>query len=311
MPITEVELLLALGISTIIKETIMSSTNIYSSVPKCSCIICRKVTTYAGLVSHFENKHENKKTKYRKIPNPVTCLSCREVINDTFELHWNKCNYTPIKQCPECAKWFNSRLGGANCSQSCGGKSANKKRIADGYVVSQNHRLQISKKLKHQSTIDKELKDLEFNLQISGEYTKVKFKIRCCNNCKSEFPSWRYGTNIICDVCRANKGYSYGFKFNIYHYPDLFDLDLLNRVGWYSQGGKSRRTKNIDGLARDHKVSISEAKKNNYDPYYISHPCNCELMSQRSNSKKNTNSSITYEELVSLVDLYDGENPGI
>jgi len=101
-----------------------------------------------------------------------------------------------------------------------------------------------------------------------------------------------------------NLRFQYRFKFNVYDYTDLFDLDILNSVGFYSPGGKSGKW-NIDGLSRDHKVSVSESIKNKYDPYYISHPLNCELMPHKENNKKKHKSSITYETLVGLVDEYD------
>ena len=61
----------------------------------------------------------------------------------------------------------------------------------------------------------------------------------------------------------------------------------------------------MNGYTRDHKVSVNEAIKNNYDPYYIKHPLNCELMSFNDNNKKKTKSSISYDELVKKVDEYE------
>lgn len=110
-----------------------------------------------------------------------------------------------------------------------------------------------------------------------------------------------------CKQCKqntANKSSQYTFKFNIFEYPELFDLDAIEEIGFYAPGGKSGKW-NLSGLSRDHKVSVSEAVANNYNPYYISHPCNCELMLHSENNKKNGNSSITYEQLVELVNLFD------
>ena len=90
----------------------------------------------------------------------------------------------------------------------------------------------------------------------------------------------------------------------MFHYPDLFDLDELTRIGFYSAGG-NRKQVNMGGLSRDHRVSVSEAMANNYDEYYIRHPINCELMPQTANSSKHNKSSITYEQLVREVDEYD------
>lgn len=61
----------------------------------------------------------------------------------------------------------------------------------------------------------------------------------------------------------------------------------------------------MSGVSRDHRVSVSSAIKNNYDPYYITHPINCELMHHIDNVKKHTSSSITYEELIKQVNDYD------
>lgn len=96
------------------------------------------------------------------------------------------------------------------------------------------------------------------------------------------------------------------FTFNVNDYPDLLNLSLIDKYGWYSPGGgKCSLPKNINGVSRDHKVSINEAIKNGYDPYYIKHPCNCELMLHSDNYKKKTKSSITYEELISTVLKYE------
>ena len=92
---------------------------------------------------------------------------------------------------------------------------------------------------------------------------------------------------------------------NLYDYPELFDIDELNRVGFVSFGGKRGGELNLDGLSRDHKVSVSYAIKNKCDPYYITHPLNCELMPHKRNKKKHGECSITYDELVSTIKSYD------
>lgn len=97
-----------------------------------------------------------------------------------------------------------------------------------------------------------------------------------------------------------NKQKYYKFTFNIKKYSDLFDLELIKNIGWNNTKDK------IDGLSKDHKISIYDAIKNNYNPYYIKHPLNCEILLQSHNSIKNKKSSITYEELIKLVDEYDG-----
>jgi hypothetical protein len=83
----------------------------------------------------------------------------------------------------------------------------------------------------------------------------------------------------------------------------LFDLSLIDEIGWYSPAKKTER--NLNGLTKDHIVSVSDAIKNNYDYYIITHPMNCKLMRQSENSKKKTRSAMSYEKLKRLVELYD------
>lgn len=82
----------------------------------------------------------------------------------------------------------------------------------------------------------------------------------------------------------------------------MFDLSLITQFGF-----RNSKT-NPNGITRDHRVSVNHAIRNNYDPYYIKHPLNCELMTFNENNSKNTNSSITYEELVRIVDEYDNKD---
>jgi protein involved in sex pheromone biosynthesis len=88
----------------------------------------------------------------------------------------------------------------------------------------------------------------------------------------------------------------------------LFDFSLIQKFGWYSPG--NRIPKNNNGISRDHKISINEAIKNEYDPFYISHSLNCQLMEHSENKTKYTKSSLIYTELVSLVDKYLEESIG-
>ena len=133
-------------------------------------------------------------------------------------------------------------------------------------------------------------------------YSKI-FYNRCIV-CKKKFIS--SAKQHLCSNHRDHqrKRKKFEFKFNLSDYPDLFNFNLIKQYGWYSNGVNS--PKNINGITRDHKVSVNEAIEKEYDPYYITHPLNCELMPWRENIDKHTNSSITYEELVEMVDKYDG-----
>lgn len=92
----------------------------------------------------------------------------------------------------------------------------------------------------------------------------------------------------------------YAFAFSIRKYPDLFGKheEILRAHGLWSYT-------NTGGITRDHRVSVNEAIKSGLDPYYITHPINCELIPWKENNAKKTRSSITYESLVKEVDAYD------
>lgn len=140
---------------------------------------------------------------------------------------------------------------------------------------------------------------------IVGPYTKL---YRCkCAHCEQVFLSparikyCRTHTNLY----KSNNRNRYAFTFSMVQYPDLFGSynEQLKQYGVWSYT-------NTAGLTRDHKISVTDAIKNNYDPYYIKHPLNCELMSWTDNNKKKSRSSLKYKELVRQVDAYELLNAG-
>jgi len=88
------------------------------------------------------------------------------------------------------------------------------------------------------------------------------------------------------------------FSFNLKSYPSEFDFSLIEKYGWYSA---KNRGNNINGVSRDHKLSISDGWKLKIPPSKISHPANCELMRHSDNFNKRTKSSITEKELDNLI----------
>lgn len=88
------------------------------------------------------------------------------------------------------------------------------------------------------------------------------------------------------------------FKFNVYDYPDYFDLNLLREHGWYSA---KNRGNNFGGVVRDHIYSISDGLSNNVDPKILSHPANCRLIKHSENIKKHKLSYISLEELLEKI----------
>lgn len=136
-------------------------------------------------------------------------------------------------------------------------------------------------------------------------YPTSKVFYNTCSHCFALFT--KRAAMRYCDdhsnLYKSQNRNRYAFTFNVYDYPELFDIDLIKEKGWHSHGGRYKY--NPNGLTRDHKVSVNESIKNGYDPYYIKHPLNCEIMTFAANNVKKTSSSMSYEDLKKQVDEYD------
>lgn len=97
------------------------------------------------------------------------------------------------------------------------------------------------------------------------------------------------------------------FKFNVYHYPEEFDIQLIEEHGWYSCPGKKRKygIKNTLGVSRDHIISVSYGFRNNVDARVISHPANCRIMLHSENKRKSNECELTVEQLLKKIDIWD------
>lgn len=105
------------------------------------------------------------------------------------------------------------------------------------------------------------------------------------------------------------------FAFNVYEYPEWFDLSLLAKHGWYATPGSEKRGKrNPAGVSRDHLLSVSEGFAKAVDPKLIAHPANCCLMLHVENNRKSAKSTITVEELLDRIakfeEMYPSWNTG-
>lgn len=259
----------------------------------CSCIICKKLTSQLGIKTHYDRIHGNKTAWENSIKSATNSLNERSKVY----------NVTP-NFCVNCKRALpyderNKKF----CNHKCSAVNSNLRRKENGWVLSSESKLKIGKSI----TITNILKGIKPQDKLKGDFCRI-FNLSC-KFCKSKFFS--RNKSIVCLKCKHLKYNSnkdeFSFKFNIYNYPELFDLNKLKNIGWVSFGGKRGGIKNLNGLSRDHKVSIDEAKRNKYDPYYISHPLNCDLMPMKDNNKKKTKSSIKYEDLIILIDEYDAK----
>ena len=274
-----------------------------------SCEICDKNFVNAGaLASHI--KFHDRQNKKEIIITEFYCNICDKYFKNAggFASHNKKHNQnyeketiitdkTIITNCEYCGNYIynsNKRF----CNQSCSMKHFNIKPKTDEIKT------KIINTLKNTVKPAIQHNNRKFKY-VEGDFTKVYFRTcrckilfctpnlfqRTCNDCIEQHGDG--GREV-----RKSKA-PYQFKFKVENYPDLFDLDLIAKIGWYIP------KINPKGLSRDHRVSITDALVNGYDPYYISHPMNCSIITQKENVIKRTSSAITYEDLVEFVKNYD------
>lgn len=92
------------------------------------------------------------------------------------------------------------------------------------------------------------------------------------------------------------------FKFNVYDYPEEFDLSLIEELGWYKA---TNRGDNPDGVSRDHIISVKYGFDNNIDPELLAHPANCQIIPQRLNISKFTKCYMSLEELKEKIKQWE------
>lgn len=281
------------------------------------CQSCEKsFTTRLGLSGH-QRMHGESKGAIQQI----YCCSMltKEQVNVNYlEVHdesYLKRQETKTT-CKQCSKEFIPKYGSVFCSHSCSASYTNSKRIVKkgGKKIFSciecnkeflaSNRSNPNKARCESCKLEKKPKREKEEPIICGDYSKIIKNT--CFHCKDTFFSrkkLKYCSNHR-EMYSESAKQGYKFTFNIYDYPEMFDLALLKQFGWYSPGGKHTKW-DINGLSRDHKVSVNESIRNGYDPFYISHPLNCDLIPHSLNNKKKTRSSMTYKELVSLVDAYE------
>ena len=125
-------------------------------------------------------------------------------------------------------------------------------------------------------------------LYCGDEFIPKKPQQKYCSNKCGGASQRRTDDNLITYRRRAS------FDFNLADYPEEFNFDLIEEHGWYSA---ANRGNNLNGVSRDHMVSVKFGYENNIDPNIIGHPANCRLMRHNDNVSKYEGCSITLKEL--------------
>lgn len=189
------------------------------------------------------------------------------------------------------------------CSRSCAAKYNNAQRPAS---VGEHHSRVLKEKYSTKVKTCRKCKENYVgehicNYILMSKSTSKTPYIRCCANCKVDLQD---NKKKYCSSCFPNSRHYRSlaqFKFNVYDYPNEFDLNLIHQHGWFSPNGYKSRNKqpNLSGVSRDHLYTVADGFKNKIDAKLLAHPANCAILLHNgaggNNSKRK--SSITLDAL--------------
>lgn len=218
-----------------------------------------------------------------------------------------KCNYENKKATPKycicCdAKFIPRKNSSRFCSSSCNAKFNNVNRKGIKYNISEAGLVGLRKSIE-----DNFGYNVEKNKEIYSQ------NVKHCKEC-DKILSYGKRNNLFCDIiCKRNYNTRNSteyqvykancqFKFNLLDYPNEFDFTLIEKYGWYKA---KNHGDNLNGISRDHMVSIKFGFKNNIDYNIINHPANCKLMRHNDNVSKHSNCSITIDELLCRINRWN------
>jgi hypothetical protein len=178
--------------------------------------------------------------------------------------------------------------GNKYCSQSCAAKFNNIRRYDEGWRMPLRARRVISRKL--QGRIIK--KPVTLTCKCCGDwftYKGVPSRARkyCSLQCS-------YDARRLRSSERTQYYMASSFKFNVWNYPNEFELALIKKYGWYSA---SNRGGNLKGVSRDHLFSIADGRRLGVPPKLLAHPANCRLLRHPDNKAKAHASAISLKVL--------------
>lgn len=145
--------------------------------------------------------------------------------------------------------------------------------------------------------------------------TNTKSSQQCCSKqCSIKYRQFKTFNKFIEKLNAAQSDYERiklefrryrvqaSFTFSLKNFPDEFDFSLIEKYGMYKA---KNRGDNPDGISRDHMYSVKDGFLNKVDPKIIAHPANCCLIQQRQNASKCSKSSITLEELMNRIEIWN------
>ena len=206
------------------------------------------------------------------------------------------------------------------CCKSCANthivSEETKKKIADSvnrYYIENGFRKKKEKQVKR-NTRNKRNKETNFNkiCKICGKefISLTNTASFCSRSCIAKYKLRKklglYADESIEKIKELQKIYrrACNFNFSLNSFPEEFDFSLIEEFGWYTAKNHGN---NMDGISRDHKFSVLEGFNQKIDPYYISHPANCQLLQQRKNASKCDKCSFSLDELKKAVEEWNNK----
>lgn len=218
-----------------------------------------------------------------------------------FKVSCHKCNITfEVKEreskFPSKSKYY--------CSRIC----------ANSHIVTDQHRKKTStsrsgKPYQDPVTVSIPCKECSQSFTYIKKYTDTKPRRFCTKQCSSIYTN-RNRNQTARNTRSAFRNYRLdcAFNFSLKDFPNEFDFSLIEKHGWYLP---ANRGNNLNGISRDHMVSVRFGFDNNVPAEHIRHPANCKLMQHNQNVSKGPSASITYEQLLDRIREWDAKYPNI
>lgn len=245
---------------------------------KYNCPDCGKEYSKKGIITHILRSHKkddrfsNVGTKGKNWKLSKDYVSPRtkrklEFLNNRVLTECEKCHIIP-------QEWFGS---GRFCSLSCANSNSKTKETKQ----------KISK-----SNTGKIIKNFT-NISFCKHCNKCLKGIKkfCNRKCRSNFHISQY------DDLKLYRYYT-KFNFSLNDYPNKFDFSLIEKYGWYKA---KNRGDNLNGISRDHIVSVRYGFDNNIPTWIIKHPANCQLKPHKENTSKGMNCDLTIDNLLEKI----------
>jgi len=211
---------------------------------------------------------------------------------------WKKSKPKYCLYCNE--QYFSSEKDTKFCSQSCSASHNNKNRNGEKRIFSENAKKNIRKATKKRFNVDEKC-----NIYYQSP--------KKCKQCGEIIP-YEKRNNIFCNrECRKQYDRKNMFEYQKYyrqcqfnfplnHFPDELDFSLIEEHGWYQA---KNHGDNLNGVSRDHMISIKYAYENNISPEVIKHPANCQLLRHNDNVSKYKKCSLSLDELNNKINYWN------